>query len=98
VILDFSSSNDTSKERLYFVAISVNSRTYPYSCFALDHLHALQLAAADHTNAGLPLPPGTPWVVEGECRDTGCDCGGKMRITTGWFMGQPEMRSQGWTN
>ena len=98
MILDFSSSNDASKERFYFVAIYVNGRTYAYSCFALDHLHALQLAAADHKNGGLPLSLGTPWIAEGECRDTGCDCGGKVRIKTGWFLGQPETHAQGWTN
>ena len=98
MILDFSRGNHASKERLYFVAIYVDGRSYPYSCFALDHLHALQLAAADHTKAGLPLSAGTPWLVEGQCHDAGCDCGGKMRIRTGWFLGRSEARAKGWTN
>lgn len=98
MILDFSSSNDVAKERLYFVAINVNGRTYPYSRFAVDHLHAVQLAAADHKKAGLPLPAGTPWIAEGQCHDAGCDCGGKMRIRTGWFIDRHVTGAQGWTN
>jgi|SRR5580700_8463621 hypothetical protein len=98
MILDFSSGNDASKERLYFVAFYVNGRTYSYSCSALDHLHAVQLAAADHTKAGLPLPAYTAWLVAGQGRDAGCDCGGEMRLRTGWFVDRPETRAQRWTN
>jgi hypothetical protein len=28
--------------------------------------------------------------VEGQRRDAGRDCGGQMRIRTGWFLGRPE--------
>jgi len=57
---------------------------YEYSCF--DHQEALSLAISEHKTAGRPLSTGTSFLVEGPCRDRGCDCGGKKRTKAGFVL------------
>src|SRR5580698_958526 len=62
------------------------------------HTHILLLTTStqyswqlDHKKGGLPLPAGTPWVAEVSATTQAAiaeDCGGKMRIRTGWFIGR----------
>jgi len=78
--LDFSTNNYVSIGELYLVTLCVDGRLCEYSVFSFDHWQALQLAIAEHKEAGHPLPLVTGCLVEGPCHERGCDCGGRMRI------------------
>lgn len=65
-----------------------------YSCF--DHQEPLSLAISEHKTAGRPLSTGIRFLVEGPCRDRGCDCGGKKRAKAGLVF--TATTDCGWTN
>jgi len=64
---------------LYLVTIDLPERPVGYLCFAVNHQDALQKAMAGHSEAARPLPFGTRCIVQGQCHDPNCDCGGKYR-------------------
>jgi hypothetical protein len=82
-----SPNNPSSTEKRSFLVVLWTdllvdgADAYEYFCF--DHQEALSLAVSEHKTAGRPLSTGTRFLVEGPCRDRGCDCGGKKRTKEG---------------
>jgi hypothetical protein len=64
----------------YVVTILVDGIEYIYVCLSSNHDEALQMAIVQHMAKDLPLPLGTPCLVEGVCADPSCNCGGKIRM------------------
>ena len=94
-----SPNNPSTEKSSYWVALWTGLHAdgidaYEYSCF--DHWQALALAISDHKAAGRPFSSVTRFLVEGPCRDRGCDCGGKSRAKAGLVSG--EAADKGWMN
>ncbi len=76
-------SNITSKTDVYTVTIVNGESAYLYVCFCSNHQQALGTASTWHLDAGAPLPLGTRCLVYGTCRDTTCNCNGKVLAIDG---------------